>query len=69
MKSRITDPDLAKSRDALLRAGQRARELAERTGTPLVTWRDGKVFKEIPAPGSTVATPWTARDSGERAPK
>lgn len=48
MNSTSTDPELAKSRDALIRAGQRAREMAARTGTPLVTWRDGKIHKEIP---------------------
>jgi hypothetical protein len=30
---------------ALRRAGQRARELAARTGTPLVIYRDGKIKK------------------------
>lgn len=30
---------------ALRRAGQRAREVAARTGTPLVVFRDGKIKK------------------------
>jgi hypothetical protein len=47
MKKKTEDSDLAQTRAALRRAGQRARELAERTHTPLVTFRDGKVRKEI----------------------
>lgn len=37
--------DLAQPQAALQRAAQRARELAEQTRTPLVTYRDGKVQK------------------------
>lgn len=47
MKPKNIDTDLAQSKKALLRAGQRARELAISTGTPLVTWRDGQVRKEM----------------------
>lgn len=47
MKPKSIDADLAQSKTALLRAGQRARELAVSTGTPLVTWRDGQVRKEM----------------------
>lgn len=47
MKPKNIDTDLAQSKKALLRAGERARELAMSTGTPLVTWRDGQVRKEM----------------------
>jgi hypothetical protein len=47
MKKKTEDPDLAQSSVALRRARQRARELAARTHTPLVTFRDGKVRKEL----------------------
>lgn len=63
MKKKTEDPDLAQSKTALLRAGRRARELAERTHTLLVTWRDGKLCKEVPAPGSAPASPWTPPSS------
>lgn len=33
---------------ALLRAAQRARELARQTGTKIVVMRDGELVKEIP---------------------
>jgi len=41
------DADLAQSGDALKRAGQRARETAVRTHTPLVTYKDGHVQKRM----------------------
>jgi len=37
------DQDMAGSYAAMLRAAQRAREIAKQTGTPLVIWRDGRV--------------------------
>ena len=39
------DPDMAQTAVALKRAARKARELAERTRTPLVIYRDGKVEK------------------------
>ena len=44
---RQPDQDLEKSEAALRRAAQKARELAERTRTPLVTYKDGKVRKAM----------------------
>ena len=37
---------------ALARAAVRARELAQRTGTPLVVVQAGKIVKEIPKQGA-----------------
>ena len=53
------DADLAGAGEALKRAAKRAREIAERTHTPLVTYKDGRVQKrmivrESHAPGSEV---------------
>ena len=39
----ISDPLLAKVEPALRRAAQRAREIAERTNTPLVFCENGKI--------------------------
>ncbi len=45
-KKTINDPDLARIEAALIRAGQRARETARTTKTPLVFYKDGKVVLE-----------------------
>jgi len=42
-KKTIQDPDLAKVEAALLRAGARAREIARKTRTPLIIYKDGKI--------------------------
>lgn len=39
----IHDPDLAKVEAALQRAGERAREIARKTRTPLIIYKDGKI--------------------------
>ena len=41
------DADLAGAGEALKRAAQRAREIAERTRTPLVTYENGHVQKRM----------------------
>lgn len=41
------DADLAGAGEALKRAAKRAREIAERTHTPLVTYKDGHVQKRL----------------------
>ncbi len=41
------DTDLAGSAEALQRAAKRARETAERTRTPLITYKDGHVQKRM----------------------
>ena len=53
--SRLADADMQAVPAALARAAQSARELAARTGTPLVVARDGKLV-EI-AVQSEIATP------------
>ncbi len=42
-KKIIHDPDLAKVEAALQRAGARAREIARKTHTPLIIYKDGKI--------------------------
>ncbi len=44
--SRLPDADMQAVPAALLRAGQRAREIARQTGTAVVVMRDGKLFEE-----------------------
>ncbi len=51
------DPDMVGSMAALIRAGQRARKLAEDTGTPYVVVRDGKLVVEVPKPARTDGQP------------
>ncbi len=47
MVKKNIDADLAQSQIALKRAALRARETAERTGTPLVTYKNGHVHKNM----------------------
>jgi hypothetical protein len=54
--------DMAGSLQAMLRAAQDAREIARRTGTPLVIWQDGKVVlvspdSDQPIPGTEAKNP------------
>lgn len=51
--------DLRHSRAALLRAAQRAREIAAQSGTALVIWRDGRLEFLDPVTGKP-ATPRVA---------
>ena len=46
----IKDPDMAGVGPALLRASQRAREIAAQTGTPLVVLENGRVVKRMIKP-------------------
>jgi len=41
------DADMAGAGEALKRAARRAREIAERTHTPLVIYKDGQVQKRM----------------------
>ena len=45
--SRLGDSDMQAVPAALARAAQRARELAESTGTPLIVIKDGRLIEEI----------------------
>lgn len=45
--SRLTDADMQAVPAALARAAQSARELAARTGTPLVVARDGQLIEAV----------------------
>jgi len=45
--SRLPDADMQAAPAALARAALRAREVAARTGTPLVVARDGEVVEEV----------------------
>jgi hypothetical protein len=44
--SKLPDADMQGAPAALLRAGQRAREIARQTGTAVVVMRDGKLIEE-----------------------
>ncbi len=46
------DPDLRSTRVALRRAAQRARDLAQQTGTALVVRRNGVLEHVMPTPSS-----------------
>jgi hypothetical protein len=53
--SHLPDADMQAAPAALARAALRAREIAARTGTPLITSKDGKVIEEyisLPVQGS-----------------
>lgn len=47
LKSNLPDAVMQAAPRALLRAAQRAREIARRTGTPLVIIRDGVLVEEM----------------------
>ena len=47
-RSQPRDPDFVGAEAAIRRAARRARDVARRTGTPLVLWRDGKVVHVHP---------------------
>lgn len=48
LRSSLPDADMQAAPRALLRAAQRAREIARETGTPLVIVRDGVlVFEDV----------------------
>ena len=42
----IEDADLAKVEPALRRAAKRARKIAQQTGTPIVTYENGRVIRK-----------------------
>lgn len=48
--SRLADADMQAAPVALARAAQRAREIAARTGTPVIVMRDGKLVEEMVTP-------------------
>lgn len=50
--SRLADSDMQAAPAALLRAAQRAREMAIRTHTPLIISKNGKLVEEIILPTS-----------------
>lgn len=54
MVSKLPDADMQAAPKAMLRAAQRAREIARQTNTPLVLIRDGVLVEEFvtdPLPG------------------
>lgn len=46
LQSRLPDADMQAAPRALLRAAQRAREIARQTNTPLIIVRDGVLVEE-----------------------
>jgi hypothetical protein len=56
--SKLPDADMQAVPAALYRSAQRAREIAVRTGTPLIVYRDGKVVEEwVELPDETQGDP------------
>jgi hypothetical protein len=47
-ESKLDNPDMQAAPQALLRAARRAREIARKTGTPLVIVRDGVLIEIDP---------------------
>lgn len=47
MVSKLPDADMQAAPKAMLRAAQRAREIARQTNTPLVLMRDGVLVEEF----------------------
>ena len=45
-KRKVSDPDIQGVGPALRRSAARAREIARKTGTPLVIYKDGKIVKK-----------------------
>lgn len=63
-RSRLPDPVMQAAPRALLRAAQRAREIARQTGTPLVIVRDGVlVYEDVSDEGDAISPGRTARFS------
>lgn len=58
--SRLIDADMQAVPAALARAAQSARELAARTGTPLVVARDGKLIEAVVQLAPSTGTSLTA---------
>jgi len=50
--SRLPDKDMQNAPKALVRAAERAKKLAEQTGTPFVVMRNGRLVQEILKPKS-----------------
>lgn len=50
--SRLSDTDMQAAPAALVRAAQRAREMAARTHTPLIVSKNGKLVEEVILPSS-----------------
>jgi broad specificity phosphatase PhoE len=48
LKSKLNDPDMQAVPRALLRAAQRAREIARQHGTGIIVMRDGRIVEEEP---------------------
>ncbi len=45
-KRKVSDPDIQGVGPALRRSAALAREIARKTGTPLVIYKDGKIVKK-----------------------
>jgi hypothetical protein len=50
--SHLPDKDMQNAPKALVRAAEKARQLAKQTQTAVVVVRDGKLIREIPKPDS-----------------
>ena len=52
IKSHLKDADMQATSVALARAAKRARDLAAKTGTPLVVIEAGKLVRKVPKRGA-----------------
>ena len=67
IRSSLPDADMQAAPRALLRAAQRAREIARQTGTPLVIERDGViVYEDVSDDEGTAAVPAAAPVASRR---
>jgi hypothetical protein len=53
----LTDPDMQAATAALIRAAQRARLIAQQTGTAIIVVRDGQLIREVPSTRSKEQSP------------
>jgi hypothetical protein len=61
LQSHLPDADMQAAPKALLRAAQRAREVARRTNTPLVVVRDGVLVHEMVGESGDDSLPETSK--------
>lgn len=61
LRSQLPDADMQEAPRALLRAARRAREVARRTGTPIVYVRDGQLVEEYITDDDSVASDPTSK--------
>jgi len=61
-KESLPDPDMRAATAALIRAAQRARLIAQQTGTAIIVVRDGQLIREVPSTRSKNQSPTEVRE-------